>query len=148
MAHTPLTPARRRTALLAVAVLWSVFAATSAPAAQSVTAGAQVGMVADLSWGISRADMDRSVAMMRDAGVAWARVNVSWSGGEPAAKGALNQGFLADIDYAVTQARAAGIQVLMPIADGVPYWASADPARYTDGSVSYTHLTLPTICSV
>jgi len=102
--------------------------------AGAVTPGAEVGVVADITWGTSKADVDRTVASMAGARVRWVRANVSWSGGEPDTKGVLNQGYLAQIDYAVNQARAAGIQVLMPIADGVPYWASADPARYTDGS--------------
>jgi hypothetical protein len=41
----------------------------------------------------------------------------------------VNEWLLAEYDYAVAQAHAAGLQVLMPIADGVPYWASADPAK-------------------
>ncbi|MFP5319125.1 MAG: cellulase family glycosylhydrolase [Acidimicrobiia bacterium] len=94
---------------------------------------AELGVVSDVTWGISRADIDRSVASMQDAGVRWARVGVSWNGGEPYAKGSLNHGWLTEIDYAVNKVRSAGIQVLMPI-DGVPYWASADPAKYTDGS--------------
>jgi len=51
-----------------------------------------------------------------------------------AAKGQLNTGWLADIDYAVRAARTAGIEILMPFADGVPYWASGDPAKYRDAS--------------
>jgi len=105
-----------------------------APGAEAASTGPAVGVVGDLSWGTSRADVDRTVASMATAGVAWARVNLSWSGGEPDAKGTLNQGWLPDVDYAVSKARAAGIEVLMPIADGVPYWASADPAKYTDAS--------------
>ncbi len=62
------------------------------------------------------------------------RANMSWSGGEPSRKGVLNQGWLREVDYAVTSARAAGIAVLMPIADGVPFWASADPAKFRDAS--------------
>ena len=104
------------------------------PSAGATTPGAAVGVVGDITWGISRADMNRTVASMAAAGVKWVRANMSWSGGEPDAKGVLNQGWLPDVDYAVNQARVAGIQVLMPIADGVPYWASADPAKYHDSS--------------
>jgi len=93
-----------------------------------------VGVVGDITWGTSRADIDRTIASMAASGVGWVRANLSWSGGEPDAKGVLNEGWLPEVDYAVSQARAAGLQVLMPIADGVPYWASADPAKYTDGS--------------
>jgi len=74
---------------------------------------------------------------MSTAGIRWVRANISWSGGEPDAKGQLNQGWLAEVDYAVTKAQAAGMQVLMPIADGVPYWASADPARYQNATGRY-----------
>ena len=87
------------------------------------------GVVSDLTWYISRADMDRSISMMKDAGVKWIRANVNWSSVEPNTKGTLDAWWLGEIDYAVTQAQAAGIQVLMPIADGVPYWASADPQK-------------------
>ena len=113
---------------VALALLAGVLALTPAPAA-GTTGGPQLGVVADLSWGISRAQMDRSVAQLREAGVRWARVNVSWSGGEPDGKGRYNEGWLADIDHAVRTARAAGIEVLMPISDGVPHWASADPRK-------------------
>lgn len=103
-------------------------------ASATTTAGPEVGVVGDITWGTSPADIDRTIASMAAAGVRWVRANNSWSGGEPDAKGVLNQGWLVQIDYAVTKAQAAGIKVLMPIADGVPYWASADPAKYTDAS--------------
>jgi len=105
-----------------------------APGAGAATAGPKVGVVADITWGTSQADIDRTVASMTNAGVRWVRANMSWSGGEPDAKGVLNQGWLAQVDYAVNAARVAGIKVLMPIADGVPYWASADPAKYVDAT--------------
>ena len=105
-----------------------------AAAAAAATTSPEIGVVGDLTWGISPADIDRTVASMAAAGVKWVRANQSWSGGEPDAKGTLNTGWLAQIDYAVNKAQSAGIQVLMPIADGVPYWASADPAKYADGS--------------
>jgi hypothetical protein len=123
--------------LLAAVVLSAVAMGTRAQAAHGSLRGPEVGTVADITWGIPRADVDRTVSALADAGVRWVRANVSWSGGEPDAKGVVNQGYLADVDYAVSRARAAGIQVLMPIADGVPYWASADPGRHQDGSGRY-----------
>ena len=96
--------------------------------------GPRVGAVADITWGTSRAEIDRTIAAMADGGVEWVRANVSWSGGEPTAKGVLNQSWLREVDYAVRAAQAAGIKVLMPIADGVPYWASGDPAKHTDAA--------------
>jgi endo-1,4-beta-mannosidase len=116
--------------LATVAVVGGLTVSASLPAAKSL----RIGAVADLTWGRSRTDTDRTIKAMGDAGVQWARLNVSWSGVEPTAKGQLNTGWLADIDYAVKAARRAGIQVLMPFADGVPYWASADPAKYRDAS--------------
>jgi len=94
---------------------------------------AEVGVNSDITWNIPHADVDRSVAMMKDAGVRSIRVNANWSAVETNGKGVLNQGVLADYDYAVQAARRAGLDVLMPMADGVPYWASADPAKYSDG---------------
>jgi hypothetical protein len=94
----------------------------------------KVGVVADVTWGVPRTEVDREVDILARSGVQWVRANVSWSAGEPDAPGVLNEDYLAQVDYAVGRLRAAGMQVLMPIADGVPYWASADPAKYTDAS--------------
>lgn len=102
--------------------------------AGAATSALQVGAVGDITWGASPAAVDTTVASMAAAGIGWVRANVAWSGAEPDAKGVLNQAWLLQVDSAVTRARAAGMQVLMPIADGVPYWASADPAKYGDGS--------------
>ena len=88
-------------------------------------------MVPDLTWGASRPDIDRTIALMRDAGIRWLRMNVSWDSLEPDRKGAYNTGMLTNVDYAAAQARAAGMQIVMPMAEGVPYWASADPAKTT-----------------
>lgn len=112
----------------------SATAAASPSSTRSRTSGPNVGMVADITWGTSRAKIDRTVASMAGAGVDWVRANLNWSGGEPSAKGVLNESWLRDVDYAIKRARDAGIEILMPIADGVPYWASADPAKYKDAS--------------
>jgi hypothetical protein len=111
-------------ALTAVILCFGVFGARTALAASP-------GVVPDLTWGISRADMDRTISMMKSAGVKWVRLNVSWNAGEAARKGAYNGGFFADMDYAVSKTRAAGIQILVSVADGVPYWASGDPNKST-----------------
>lgn len=121
-----------RSAPLRTILLATALCLVSPAKVQAATSGPDVGTVPDLTWGISRRDIDRTVSTMAKAGIRWVRLNVSWAGGEPDAKGALNAGYLADVDYAVNRARAAGIQVLMPISDGVPYWASADPGKYQD----------------
>ena len=99
----------------------------------SPSQAAEVGVVADVTWGQPRADVDREIELLRQAGVRWIRANVNWAGLEPDRKGEINQWLLAEYDYAIDRAHDAGLQVLMPIADGVPYWASSDPARYVDG---------------
>ena len=120
-------PLRARAALAALlAALLGLALAPAAPAAE-------VGVVADVTWGQPRAAVDREIALVRAAGVRWIRANVNWAGLEPNGKGVVNERLLAEYDYAIDRAHAAGIQVLMPIADGVPYWASADPAKHVDG---------------
>jgi polysaccharide biosynthesis protein PslG len=93
---------------------------------------AEVGVVADVTWGQPREDVDREIELLRAAGVRWIRASVNWAGLEPDRKGEPNHWLLTEYDYAVEQAHAAGLQVLMPIADGVPYWASADPGKHLD----------------
>lgn len=93
---------------------------------------AEVGAVADITWGQPRAAVDREVELLKAAGVRWVRANVNWEGLEPDRKGFISEHQLAQYDYAIDRARAAGLEVQMPIADGVPYWASADPSKYTD----------------
>ena len=95
---------------------------------------AEVGAVPDITWGIPRDQVDRTVAMMRDAGISTVRANISWAALEQNGKGQINQGALADADYAIDAARGAGLEVLMPVSDSVPYWASGDPAKTDDAS--------------
>jgi hypothetical protein len=90
------------------------------------------GIVADLTWSINRDAMDREIALLQNADTAWVRLNLNWADLEPE-EGRLDQDLLADVDYAVSQVRAAGMKVLAPIADGVPFWASADPNRFDNG---------------
>lgn len=110
---------------LAIAAVAALMAAPSASAAE-------VGIVGDLTWGQSRADVDRQLTLARDAGVKWIRANVNWRWLEADGKGQIDPGVLAQYDYAVDAARAAGLEVLMPIADAVPYWASSDPDKHVD----------------
>jgi hypothetical protein len=119
-------PFRATVAALAAALAALVLAAPAE--------AAEVGVVADVTWGQRRADVDREIDLLRAAGVRWIRASVNWAGLEPDRKGELNEWLVAEYDYAVRQARAAGLQVLMPIADGVPYWASADPGKHLDGN--------------
>ncbi|MDQ3569411.1 MAG: cellulase family glycosylhydrolase [Actinomycetota bacterium] len=120
-------------ALALTAVMVAVSLPLMSPRPAEALTTADIGVVPDLTWGISRADMDRTLSAMSAAGVKSARMGIEWSGVEPDAKGVWHTNWLAEIDAAVAKARAAGIEVLMPLG-GVPYWASADPNKYTDGS--------------
>lgn len=124
-----------------LAVLGSILLSSLGIISTTVTAGGEalpkpsaIGVVSDLTWYMSRPDMDRSIAMMVDAGVQWVRASITWSTVEQDTKGVLSSWWMPELDYAIRQARAAGLEVLMPIADGVPYWASADPAKYEDAT--------------
>ena len=110
--------------LLIIAVVTAAPAWAGTPAAEA----AQVGVTPDITWGASRAEVDRTVALLRETGVRWVRLNVSWGALEEHGKGVYNAGMLADVDYAVDAATGAGLQVLMPLLE-VPYWASGDPAK-------------------
>ena len=107
-------------------------AAVAALALALPAQAAEVGVVADVTWGQPRADVDREIELLQEAGVRWIRASVNWAGLEPDRKGDVDEWLLAEYDYAIERAHAAGLQVLMPIADGVPYWASADPEKHVD----------------
>lgn len=124
---------RRTVGRVAVRVL----AALAVCATMFPVAGAQAaatGAVSQITWGIPRADVDREVAMLRDSGARYIRANVNWGALQPNGPGGLDAGALAMYDYAIDKARAAGLEVVMPVSDGVPYWASADPAKHIDGN--------------
>ena len=83
---------------------------------------AKSGAVVDLTWGLSRAEVDRTVAWLRDAKIRVVRVTVPWNSVEWQGPGRYNEGQLKIIDYAVGKARSAGMQVVMtPM--GTPQWA-------------------------
>lgn len=100
-----------------------------AQSAQTDRRELEVGVVVDVTWGIPTRDIDRTVAMLQDAGADWVRANVNWADVERDGKGVYDREALTRVDYAVDALRRAGIDVLMPISDGVPYWASGDPGK-------------------
>jgi hypothetical protein len=96
-----------------------------------VARGAETGVVTDVTWGISRSEIDREIALVKQSGVKWIRASVNWGALEPNGPGRIAESTLADYDYAIDAAHAAGLEVVMPI-EGMPYWASSDPGKYVD----------------
>jgi hypothetical protein len=103
---------------------------------------AETGAVSAITWGQSRTDVDREIALLKRLGARYLRTNVNWAGLEPDGKGKLAG--LDMFDYAVDQAHAAGLEIVMPVSDGVPYWASGDPHKRVDaGGKRRWQLTYP-----
>jgi hypothetical protein len=117
--------ARNVLAGLAATVLCSL-AAT--PAQATV-----VGVNPDITWGIPQSEVGHEVSLIKAAGVTWVRASIDLSGAEYAGPGQLNTSYLNSIDYAISTARSAGLNVLLEL-DRTPYWTSADPHKYTDSS--------------
>lgn len=83
--------------------------------------------------GATFAEQDQEVALLKAAGVYRARINVVWFAVEPNQKGAYDPGLLALYDHLMQRLGENGIRAVFVTAD-TPYWASADPAKYTDAS--------------
>lgn len=97
-------------------------------------APAMPGVEPDTTWGISQADVDRTTNLMSQAHAKWARVTASWSTLEPTTKGTYDNTQLTNTyDYALNKLAAAGVNVIIMPTE-VPYWASADPNKYTDAN--------------
>jgi hypothetical protein len=73
-------------------------------------------------------EQDREVAMLKAAGVQWARINVVWYAVEPDQKGVYDQSLLALYDHLMSKLAENGIKTILVTAD-TPYWASGDPAK-------------------
>lgn len=118
--------------ILSAAVAVSGFAASPAPASAVDSAARAIspfGMNSHMLWGYSDATIDREMDALQAAGVTWLRIDVSWHGFEPTAKGAYSSSLLAKLDYIVAQARAHGIE-LAPTVIAVPKWANDGLSRW------------------
>lgn len=83
--------------------------------------------------GSTFAEQDQEVARLREAGAYRVRINVVWFAVEPSQKWTYDTGLLALYDHLMQRLGENGIKVVFVTAD-TPYWASSDPAKYTDGS--------------
>lgn len=101
-------------------------------------AAAEPGVVPDLTWSVSDADKQRTIAAIRDVGSKWVRLSVQWRDAEPADDG-YDGWWLAEYRKAIDMARAAGQRVIV-VVDNAPAWASGseggnvarDPADYAE----------------
>ena len=105
-----------------------------APAASHA---AEKGIETDLTWGVTDADRDRTVAGVQDLGASWMRLTMSWHDIETA-KGSYE--LLEDYDAAMEKAAASGTKILVTVYTA-PTWASGvsdrespprDPNDYAD----------------
>jgi hypothetical protein len=113
--------------------LVSVVASLLAGFAFAATATAAVpGVVTDLTWGISSADQDKTVAAIHDLGARWARVSIQWGAWE-SAPGQYNPWEVERTDRAVALAHAQGIHLLVDVYNA-PGWA-AETEGAGDGNV-------------
>jgi hypothetical protein len=101
--------------------------------AASPAAAADPGAASLITWWIPAAQQDKEISMLKAAGAKWLRVEASWANIEDAKKGQINSYSLNVYDTPIDKARAAGLNMILLI-DEVPYWASADPNKYTDSS--------------
>ena len=83
---------------------------------------AQPALVTDLTWGISSADQDRTVAALVDSHAHWARLSIQWKAWEPT-RGNFASWELARTDRAVRLAKQSGVHVLLDVLNA-PAWAS------------------------
>ncbi len=119
-------PARRLLTAAVLAVACGLAGAAAAPAAV-------VGADTDVTWGIARAEMDRTLDATKGAGMGWIRQSISWANGEFDGKGQYNSWWFPEWDAAIDKARARGLNVAL-IIDGTPCWASADPDKRCSGA--------------
>lgn len=119
-----LRPSRFVLRLICAVACCGAFAAS----AQAAT----VGINTDITWGIPSSSVSQEVSLIHQAGVPWVRATIDLSGAEYYGP-QLNMSYLSGIDAAVQAARNAGLNVLLEL-DRTPYWASADPNKYTDSS--------------
>src|SRR6266567_3820443 len=64
--------------------------------------GADVGVVPDITWGDSSAQIDQTISLLKQAGVQWVRTNVPWNALEQNGPSPDNPGYLSNIDYAIS----------------------------------------------
>ncbi len=92
--------------------------------------GAQMGINSSATWDVpGQTNVIRETLVDYFSGAQSVRMIVNWKELEPW-RGQIDFRKLAAYDHAVELVRSLGLEVEMPIADGVPYWASSDPNKH------------------
>ncbi len=116
--------------LVAVVLSWILPAVVSAAA---------VGMGPDTSWGsLDPAAAQRTVDLERAAGVEFAREGAGWAWAQPRPGEGFSPEWERALDRIIERDLDAGITPVLLISHP-PYWASADPAKYTDATGEHWH---------
>src|SRR3954462_3911066 len=92
----------------------AVFVACVLLAMPASALGASKGIETDISWWVSSGTQTQDANAMRDLGVSWTRITLSWHDAEET-KGQYASGYMASIDRAVQLARQNGVNVLMTV---------------------------------
>lgn len=112
--HAAATSARIRLLIC----ICAIFSLAAVPAAQA----AEKGLQTDITWGISNADQDRTIAALEEAGTQWIRLDINWRTTERT-QGVYDAGELAMTDRAMDLAEHAGAKIIMAVSE-TPEWAS------------------------
>src|SRR4051794_12474211 len=108
--------------------------------------GAAKGLETDITWGVSSAVQNQDASAMRDLGVSWTRLTMSWHDAEPS-KGSYSSSYLSSFDTALQLARATGAHVIISVYQS-PQWASGsgdkeappqNPSDYKDFMWAMAH---------
>lgn len=128
--HLPIAPLRRAAIsrlcagglvipLLAAAVALAVQAGSPGYAAPAIPI---YGVHSDIEPFTPPASRQREIQLMRDAGVTWVRLGMSWKAAEPV-RGRYNEYYLSGLEAAIDEIRAAGMRVYLVVLV-TPEWAN------------------------
>jgi len=81
-------------------------------------------------------EQDQSVALLEEAGARLVRIDAPWHALEPQSKGVYDTNLLSFYDHLVPALCSNGMTCIFVNAT-TPYWASADPSKYTDAGGEY-----------
>jgi polysaccharide biosynthesis protein PslG len=112
---TPFRNVRRAVVAIAAALAVTVLPSTAF--------GAAKGIETEITWGVPSSVQNQDASSMRDLGVGWTRLTLSWASAEPSKKGSLDSTYLNQFSAALSLARGTGAHVIVDVYQA-PQWAS------------------------